>query len=490
MRLTALALLTALGMAIATTVAAAQPPDTAETGPQVRLDLMAGGLTAPTYLVEQGGSLYVADQPGQIHVLTTNGQLREEPFLDLSDRIVDLQEDFDERGLLGIAFHPNYAQNQRFFVYYSAPLDEDAPDEWDHTSHLSEFTAREDGESADPDSERVLLRVDQPQFNHNAGHIKFGPDDGYLYVPLGDGGGSNDADMGHPPGGHGQATDTLLGSILRLDVDGEGNGERPYGIPADNPFVDEGEVRDEIYAYGLRNPFALVFDNETGELYAADAGQDLYEAVYRIEAGENYGWPIREGSQCFDQEAPTEPPEQCPETGERGEPLAHPVIEYERGPETGSVLVGAVPYRGDRVSALQGNVVFADWTSDVPDIAEPSGRVFVAEVGDPVDPDGPWPTLREVLIANPPAGAGNQEVGRFILSVRQDDAGEVYLLTTQERGPTGESGQVWRLAAVGDTDTTPGADVEDTAWIWIVIAVVALLVVIGAVMLTRRRSVQ
>ncbi|MDD4455585.1 MAG: PQQ-dependent sugar dehydrogenase, partial [Candidatus Methanomethylophilaceae archaeon] len=266
---------------------------------RVGLELVAGGFTMPVALASPAdgtGRLFVADLPGIIRVIDAGGLLLDEPFLDITGRVVGLRPGYDERGLLGLAFHPEFAENGRFFVYYSAPLRAGAPEGWDHTSQISEFAVSAGGENrADPDSERVILEVDQPQSNHNGGSIAFGPD-GYLYIPLGDGGGARDVGPGHPPGGNGQDVETLLGKILRIDVDGP----EPYGIPADNPFVGK-PGRDEIYAYGLRNPWRMTFD-PGGEhrLFAADAGQYLWESVKMIVPGGNHGWNLREGNHAFD----------------------------------------------------------------------------------------------------------------------------------------------------------------------------------------------
>ncbi len=294
---------------------------------QVGLEPVAGGFTAPVALASPGdgsGRLFVADQVGIIRIIDGDGRLLDPPFLDLTDRIVKLHGGYDERGLLGIAFHPKFTENGRFFVYYSAPLAEGAPPDWDHTSRIAEFAVRVDDKNrADPYSERVILEVDQPQLNHNGGSIAFGPG-GYLYIPLGDGGGGRDVGTGHPPGGNGQDITTLLGSILRIDIDGE----EPYGIPKDNPFVGK-EGRDEIYAYGLRNPWRTAFDaGGENRLFSADAGQYLWESVKIIEAGGNHGWNLKEGNHAFDPRNPYQSPEDVPKVGLRGEPLIAPIIEY------------------------------------------------------------------------------------------------------------------------------------------------------------------
>ena len=292
------------------------------------VELVAEGLTAPGLLREApdgSGRLFVVDQAGLIRVIDADGTLLPEPFLDVRSRMVTLNAGFDERGLLGLDFHPDYATNGRFYVYYSAPLRAGAPAAFNHTSHVSEFTVSSDPNVADAGSEEVLLQVDQPQFNHNAGTVAFGPD-GYLYISLGDGGGGDDTGVGHVAGGNGQDIESnLLGSILRIDVDG---GD-PYAIPADNPFVGEDGL-DEIYAYGVRNPYRFSFDmGGSNDLLVGDAGQELYEEVSLVELGGNYGWNVKEGTHCFDPDDPTNPPADCPDVGEMGEPLR---AMYRRDP--------------------------------------------------------------------------------------------------------------------------------------------------------------
>ena len=460
-------------------VAGAQP--TTETGrqPAVELRRVAGGFAVPVFLTEPAdgtGRLFVVDQVGHVRVVE-DGELRASPFLDVSDRLVELDTGYDERGLLGLAFHPGYADNGRFFVYYSAPLRDEAPEEWDHTSRLSEFrVSSDDPNRADPGSERVLLEVDQPFRNHNAGHIVFGLD-GHLYVPLGDGGNGGDVDpegddRGRPEAGNGQTTSTLLGSILRLDVDGEARASgRGYAIPDDNPFVGE-EPLDEIWAYGFRNPYGLSVDLETGDLYAADAGQALYEELNLVERGGNFGWNIREGTGCFDPENFLDPPAQCSDTGSRGEPLVEPVVEYRRGPETGSVIVAGIRYRGEKLQNLRGQLLFADYGAIR---FLPSGILYTAEPRDA----GPWKHTR-VHIATPLDGPADGDLRRWALGVSQDLEGEAYLLTTKEGGPTGTTGEVFALEPVGGA---PGASAWwRTAWIWLLLGALA---VVGTAALAR-----
>ena len=349
-------------------------------------------------------------------------------------------------GLLGLAFHPDYAENGRFFVYYSAPLREGAPQDFDHTSRISEFSvSSQNPDRTDLGSERIILEVDQPQSNHNGGTLLFGPEDGFLYISLGDGGASNDAAPGHVEdwyefneGGNGQnVTENLLGSILRIDVD---TGD-PYGIPQDNPFVGR-EGRDEIYAYGLRNPYRMSFDlaGEYG-LFAVDAGQELWEEISIIVKGGNYGWNVKEGTHCFDAANPAEPPDQCPATvgpnhPDEGAALTNPVVEFANSKQTdglGVTVTDGFMYRGTALSDLQGQLVFSIWSMSQ---AEPRGRLFYAIPAD----TGLW-QIGELTPGQPVEGT----VGHFILGMGQDSEGELYIATSDERTPVGQTGRVYKL---------------------------------------------
>ncbi|MGD8395166.1 MAG: PQQ-dependent sugar dehydrogenase, partial [Candidatus Eiseniibacteriota bacterium] len=304
----------------------------------VELETVASGLVAPVGVTHAGdgsGRLFIVEQSGQIRIVD-NGVLLPTPFLDIADKLPELNTFYDERGLLGLAFHPDYTMNGRFFVRYAAPRD-GAPGEpcFDtsrgcHMEVLAEYAVSPgDPNQADPNSERILFTVDEPQFNHNAGDIAFGPD-GLLYFGLGDGGGANDGlhedPPTHGPIGNGQNIETALGSMLRIDVDRE-EPPLPYGIPPDNPFANVTGV-DEIYAYGFRNPFKHSFDDGPGgdgALWVADVGQNLFEEIDLVELGGNYGWVIREGFSCFDPFNPEMPPMDCPEVGPHGEPLLDPI---------------------------------------------------------------------------------------------------------------------------------------------------------------------
>lgn len=396
---------------------------------RVGLEFVTGGFTMPVALASPDdgtGRLFVADLPGVIRVIDAGVN---EPFLDITGRVVDLRTGYDERGLLGLAFHPKFRENGRFFVYYSAPLRSGAPGGWDYTSRISEFTTQAgDPGRADPGSERVVLEVDQPQANHNGGSIAFGPD-GYLYIPLGDGGGGRDVGPGHPPGGNGQDIETLLGKILRIDV----GGAEPYGIPADNPFVGRAG-RDEIYAYGLRNPWRMTFDAGTGRLFVADAGQNLWESVKIIVPGGNHGWNLREGNHAFDPENPYESPADLPRTGRRGEPLVDAIIEYPNANQPGGigqVVIGGYVYRGSALPGLVGRYVFGEWNRAG---ADGDGIIFAATE----NPGGPW-KFTEVEVA------GNRTVGSYVLAFGEDAEHELYVLTAKSRGPAGKTGSVSRL---------------------------------------------
>ncbi len=396
---------------------------------EIALELLADGFTTPVEFVSSydgTGRMFLVDQIGVVKIINNQGEVLEDNFLDLRNRMVELSPNFDEKGLLGLAFHPDFKENGRFFVHYSAPPREEIPEDWNHTAVVSEFRVNESNANvADHESERIILQVNQPQFNHNGGHIKFGPD-GYLYIPLGDGGGASDVGLGHPPLGNGQDITTLLGSILRIDID---TGD-PYGIPSDNPFVGRGG-RDEIFAYGLRNPYHISFDAKGNrELFAADVGQALFEEVNIIVGGGNYGWNIREGMHCFDPNNPQEVPDECPTVGYMGEPLIDPIFEYRQ--PIGIANVGGYIYRGKAIPGLAGDYVFGDWSTS---FQEGDGTVFAASKESDV-----W-NLRELKIAN----LENGRIGSFIKAVGQDEDGELYILTSDEVGPSGNTGKVFKV---------------------------------------------
>ncbi len=406
----------------------------------LQLQPIADGFTSPHYLVTppEDARRFVLDLTGQIWVLSEDGRRGGQPFLDLTDRLVDLNKSYDERGLLGLAFHPDYSSNGRFFVYYSAPLRDNAPEGWNHTSRLSEFRVSEDPGRADPDSERIMLTIDQPQMNHNGGRILFGPD-GYLYVGLGDGGAGGDLGEGHPPLGNGQDVSTLKGSVLRIDVE-----QTPYGIPDDNPLVGRelppdakfvGErARDEIWAWGIRNAWGMAFDRESGDLFVADVGQNLWEEVNRMRGPGNYGWRLEEGTHGFNPQDMDEIIPDGPDKGPLGEPLIAPEIEYRNvnGHETGtgSSVIGGYVYRGEAIPQLTGQYVFGDWTTVR---GKPAGAVLVSQPNSDQPPEATWP----FAVAN--------ETNQYVLGFGEDAAGELYVLTSNNVGPRGETGRIFKI---------------------------------------------
>jgi glucose/arabinose dehydrogenase len=296
---------------------------------RVALEPFVGGFAAPLLLTTAGdGSerMFVVEQGGTIRVLDDQ-EVLERPFLDISD----LTEAGGEQGLLGLAFHPAYPDDRRFFINYT--------DQAGDTVIASYETAS--STSADEDSGQILLKIDQPYANHNGGHLAFGPD-GFLYIASGDGGSAGD------PEENGQNPDALLGKLLRIDVDG---GE-PYAAPADNPYADGDGGAPEVWALGLRNPWRFSFDEATDSLWVADVGQDELEEVNRVpldEPGVNYGWNAMEGSACYE-------PSDCDRSG-----LTLPITEY--GHEEGCSVTGGFVYRGERFPDWRGGYFFADFCS-------------------------------------------------------------------------------------------------------------------------------
>ncbi len=300
-----------------------------------------------THAGDGSNRLFVAEQEGIIKVFKNDQETEEATvFLDIEEHVV-YRDDKNEEGLLGFAFHPKFKQNGEFFVYYTST-------EADLLSKISRFRVSKDNPNvADPASEEVILRVPQPYWNHNGGTIAFGGD-GFLYIALGDGGSGND------PHGNGQNLTTLLGSILRIDIDHKSN-DKNYSIPKDNPFVGKTvpvgprgkmvPVREEIYAYGLRNVWRMAFDRKTGSLWAGDVGQNLWEEINIIKSGGNYGWNIREAKHWF-----------RPDGNDADRPdLIDPILEYHH--DIGKSITGGSVYRGTRVPELVGKYIYADYVS-------------------------------------------------------------------------------------------------------------------------------
>ena len=340
-------------------------------GAAVTLREVASGLNQPVAVAHAGdgsGRLFVTLQGGQV-VIFDGERVLPRPFLDLRDRVGS----GGERGLLSIAFHPDFARNRLFFANYTDLAGDTV---------ISRFrAARRNPNVALSRSERRVLAVPQPYANHNGGQLQFGPD-GFLYIGMGDGGSGGDPENRAQDGG------SLLGKLLRIDV----NGQRPYGIPADNPFAGRTDVRPEIWALGLRNPWRFSFDRSTGDLYIADVGQGDWEEVNFQPAGspggQNYGWRRMEGRHCFN------PPSACDDGT-----LTPPVLEYDHG--VGRSITGGYVYRGSGVPELAGRYVYGDFAS---------GRIWAARsVG------GDW--INEELPVS----------GGLISSFGEDEVGELYL---------------------------------------------------------------
>ena len=417
--------------------------------PQLRLEVVTSGeLVSPVALANAGdGSnrLFAVDQRGTVSIIE-DGAVLPTPFLDIESKLVPPRTDasgalrFDERGLLSLAFHPHFdtagdAGEGKFYVYYSAPspngpgTDENPVD---HRSVIAEYrVSGHDPNVADP-TERILLTFDQPQFNHDGGQLAFGPDE-MLYISTGDGGSSNDNNAGHTGGsqtvhdnvgrvsgtlGNAQDRTNLLGKVLRIDVHGTDGIGGEYGIPDDNPFEgDGGGVSEEIFAYGLRNPWRFSFDDGPGgsdRLFLADVGQGDVEEVDIIESGKNYGWRIKEGSLDFDSTATPDPLVT----------LVDPIAEYSRNGDTlgladiaGVSSVGGYVYRGNEFPELVGKYIFADWSTGF----RPGNGTFLGL--EETSPDTFELSVLDVLGGNP--------IGRYITALGEDESGELYVVTNQ-----------------------------------------------------------
>ncbi len=345
--------------------------------------LQAPGDNSRWFIVERGGSVITFDNIETISVSSV--------FIDISNRVVS----GGERGLLGMAFHPNFENNGQVFLSYTG-------NGQSLISNISRFTSNDGGLTLSPASEEVIISVEQPYSNHNGGNIAFGPD-GYLYIGFGDGGSGGD------PDGNGQNINTLLGAILRIDVDSAS----PYAIPPDNPFSNSqncssGNGCPEIFAWGFRNPWRWSFDSETEELWVGDVGQNMFEEIDYVEINQNYGWNIFEGNHCYS--APS-----CDSTN-----LAFPVVEYSH--DEGVSVTGGYVYRGNDIQSLKGKYIYGDY-----------GTGIIWEItADPNTTDEP------VLLINS---------GLNISSFAQDNDGELYVLDLP-------SGSIYRLILSTDTSTT------------------------------------
>ncbi|CAN5779220.1 PQQ-dependent sugar dehydrogenase [soil metagenome] len=341
---------------------------------EVRLEPVVTGLNQPLDFVnasDGSGRLFIVEKGGTVRILQ-DGELAAEPFLDIGDKVTSNSE----RGLLGRAFAPNYADTGLFYINYT---------DLNGDTVVAEYKSS-DPATADPASETILLTIPQPEPNHNGGDLAFGPD-GMLYIGTGDGGGGGDQ---HGAIGNGQNLDTLLGKLLRIQVGTEVGAGSSYTVPTDNPFVSTEGARPEIWAYGLRNPWRFSFDAQTGDLYIGDVGQNVYEEIdfqaANSPGGENYGWRVMEGFHCYNAN-------NCDQTS-----LTLPVLEYPHS--EGNSVTGGYVYRGDALPDLVGQYIYGDFGS---------GRIWRAQKqGDA------W--TNELLL----------ESGLNIASFGEDEAGELY----------------------------------------------------------------
>lgn len=358
--------------------------------PDIEMVEWAKGFDHPVWIEPYGDKFLVVDQPGVIRLVPGSGGADSTVFLDIRTRV----NYGGEKGLLGLALHPRFAKRPVFYVNYTTGEDGKGRPRTLRT-RIAEFRVAPGLASCAPATERVLLEFDQPYSNHNGGQVGFGPD-GLLYCGNGDGGAGND------PQDNGQKMSTLLGKMIRIDVD-RTNGDSPYAIPPDNPFVKKDGARPEIYALGLRNPWRWSFDRKTGDLWAGDVGQNNWEEIDVITRGGNYGWRIMEGFHC----TPKVSPENCDQTG-----LIAPVVEYPRS--DGVSVTGGYVYRGARFPALQGVYVYGDFGSR---------RI--------------WGLRREkgTVVEKREIGMAPQSIASF----GEDAAGELFVV--------GHGGLIWRVAA-------------------------------------------
>ncbi len=430
---------------------------------RLRLKKISDELTAPNWAIAAPGDLehlYVSDQDGKLwRINLTNGN--KAVFLDLSHLLVPLgafgSNTFDERGFLGFAFHPQYTENGLLYTYTSEPAGEKsdfstipADATANHRTVIREWRLNQAEVNQNPatvEEIRILMTVDQPQFNHNAGALNFGPD-GMLYIALGDGGGADDRDgqdfaggpiIGHGIDGNGQNTSNPLGSLLRIDPAGNNSSNGQYGIPDDNPFIDSETILHEIYAYGFRNPFRFSFDTVTGLLLLSDVGQNDIEEVNVVQAGGNYGWRLKEGSFRFD-----------PNDNDAGfvtdEPvsgdLIDPLVQYDH--DEGTAIIGGFIYRGKAIPALQQTYLFGD----VARTGNADGRLFYT--------DGI--KIMELDLTE------RDQPGFWVLGFGQDAEGELYVLGNATGIPFETTGIVYKLVPNASFDSVfldiPAVDVQ------------------------------
>lgn len=335
--------------------------------------------------------VFMPTQQGVIYVLANDDSAtKADVFLDIQSKI-SYDDKTNEEGFLGLAFHPKYRENGQFFVYYTNKHNP-------HQNVIARYRAsKDDANKADPDSEEIVLVLDKPFWNHDGGTLAFGPD-GYLYIAVGDGGLAND------PYKNGQKLSSLLGKILRIDVDRK-SGDLAYAIPDDNPFVGRSNARPEIWAYGLRNVWRFAFDPKNGMLWAGDVGQDTWEEIDLIVKGGNYGWNIREGFHPFVRKGGKPPAKDT-----KRPDLIDPIWEYHH--DVGKSITGGVVYRGKAIPALDGAYLYADYVS-----GKLWGLWYDAE-GKKVTANREIPLPRSIPV----------------MSFGEDERGEVYITTSSPEG--------------------------------------------------------
>ena len=444
-----------------------------EAGFKIGLDLVADGFTAPLRGVLAPGEpqrMYVVDQVGKLWAVDLSTGAKT-VFLDVSSRLVVLgvvgPGSFDERGFLGVAFHPNYRTNGKLYTYTSEPTSGPptfpttlpAGTAADHQNVVAEWTANHPGDPAagvNPASRRELMRIDWPQFNHDAGDIAFGPDR-KLYIPTGDGGGADDTDVGHSGDGNAQKVTVPLGKILRVDVDARNSANGQYGIPSDNPFRATPGAVAEIWAYGFRNPFRMSFDTETGILIVGDVGQNDIEEVDIIVKGGNYGWNRKEGTPCFDPNGagPGVATTDCSTLPPLPAGLIDPIAQYDTHHEGHSVIGGFV-YHGDAIPFLKDRYVFGEWSRLFAFPAGPDnyGRLLYIQQRNLTDGRAlkkieefrnfPEEAAR-LGLTNPAQPPVFFQQTLSVLGLGQDASGEVYFLGNRTGRPFGTGGVLLRL---------------------------------------------
>lgn len=420
------------------------------------VERIAEGFTAPLKgVVAPGDSpiLFIVDQPGILWALDLNTGAKK-VFLDVRERIIPLgflgPGTFDERGFLGVAFHPRYLTNGLLYTYTSEPVRGQPtfpttlprgtnPDHQNVVAEWSVPNPSNSGSVVDPRSRRELMRVDWPAFNHNGGDLAFGPD-GMLYLSMGDGGGADDQGVGHGPEpfGNAQRLTVPLGKLHRIDPLGSNSRNRQYGVPADNPFVGRAGVLGEIFAFGFRNPYRFSFDSGTGSLYVGDAGQNDIEEVDLVVSGGNYGWPLKEGTLFFYQNGPDPGFASTVDHGLTPADAIEPIAQYDTHHEGHSVIGGFV-YRGTAIPELVGRYVFGDFARlfRFPSGPNDTGRLFYLQQKS--SPGNMLQTIKEFMI--------DGGLRLALLGFGQDAAGELYALGNISGVPFGNGGVIVRLAA-------------------------------------------